>query len=105
MQSAEQTNLILRDFRKTFDEAAHENLLLKLHFYCVRGNIDWGNALAWIKDFLNNRTQSVLLNGSNPVSTTVISDVPQGSALGPMLLLAYINDPGSGKIQSQTIRR
>ena len=59
----------------------------KIHFNGIRGN-----TLNWIKDFLDNRNQSVLLNGSNSDSIPVSSGVPQGSVLGPMLFLAYIYD-------------
>ena len=85
MQAKKQTDLILLDFSKAFDKVAHEKLLLKLHFYGIRGN-----TLNWIKDFLDNRSQSVLLNGSNSDSIPVSSGVPQGSVLGPILFLAYI---------------
>ena len=61
--------------------------LHKLHFYSIRGNI-----LDWIKDFLDNRTQSVILNGGNSHNIALSSGVPQGSALEPILFLAYIND-------------
>ena len=87
MQSGKQTDLILLDFNKAFDKVAHEKLLLKLHFYDIRGN-----ALNWIKNFLDNRTQLVLLNGTNSDNIPVSPGVPKGSVLGPMLLLAYIND-------------
>ena len=87
MQSGKQTDLILLDFSKAFDKVAHEKLLLKLYFYGIRGN-----TLNWIKNFLDNRTQSVLLNGTNFDNIPVSSGVPQVSVLGPMLLLAYIND-------------
>ena len=78
-----------------------KKLLLKLHFYGIRGNI-----LNWIKDFLDNRTQSVILNGSNSHNITVSSGVPQGTVLEPILFLAYINDswnrldPESGYLQT-----
>ena len=64
-----------------------KKLLLKLHFYGIRGNI-----LNWIKDFLDNRTQLGILNGSNSHNIAVSSGVPQGSVLEPILFLAYIND-------------
>ena len=61
--------------------------LHKLLFYSIRGNI-----LNWINYYLDNRTQSVILNGSNSRDIAVSSGVPQGSVLEPILFLAYIND-------------
>ena len=85
MQFGKQTDLILFDFSKAFDKVAHEKLL-KLHFNGINGN-----TLNWLKDFLGNRTQLVLLNGSNSDSNQVSSSVPQGSVFGPILFLTYIN--------------
>ena len=82
-----QTDLILLDFSKAFDKVAHEKLLQKLHFYGI-----WGDTLKWIKGFLDNRKQSVVINGINSDSIPVSSGVSQGSVLGPILFLAYIND-------------
>ena len=68
MQMGKQTDLILLDFSKAFDKVAHEKLLLKLHQYDIRGD-----TLNWIKDFLDNRKQTVVINGINSDEVPVSS--------------------------------
>ena len=87
MQMGKQTDLILLDFSKAFDKVAHEKLISKLHFYGIRGK-----TLSWVKDFLDSRSRAVVLNGVKSDKIAVSSGVLQGSVLGPILFLAYIND-------------
>jgi len=77
-----QTDLILLDFSKAFDKVTHKKLTLKLHDYGKRGS-----ALNWVKGFLDNRHQSVSVNGSSSKPIHVSSGVPQGYVLGPLLFL------------------
>ena len=82
-----QTDVIFLDFSKAFDKVDHSCLIHKLNFYGIRGKL-----LSWLKDFLTDRYQSVIIEGNQSSTTKVTSGVPQGSVLAPLLFLCFIND-------------
>ena len=89
LDHGKQTDVLLLDFSKAFDTVPHKRLLKKLDHYEICGQL-----IKRIESWLCRRTQKVVVNGSLSSPVTVTSGVPQGTVLGPLMFLGYINDIG-----------
>ena len=83
----EETRVVCLDISKAFDRVLHPGLLVKLRALGFAGKL-----LHWLADYLRNRSMKVILNGKSSSTKFINAGVPQGSILGPLLFIIFIDD-------------
>jgi hypothetical protein len=91
--------MLILDFSKAFDTVPHQRLLYKMSHYGITSN-----TLQWVSAWLTKRQQRVCVDGESSRNNPVRSGVPQGTDLGPLCFLIYINDMGNSISRKTTLR-
>ena len=94
-----QMDMLILDFSKAFDTVPHQCLLYKMSHYGITSN-----TLQWVSAWLTKRQQRVCVDGESSRNNPVRSGVPQGTVLGPLCFLIYINDMGNSISRKTTLR-
>ena len=87
LDAKKDVRIVFCDISKAFDKVWHQGLLYKLRKIGIKGDL-----LLWFKDYLTDRKQKVVIRGQSSEWGDIMAGVPQGSSLGPLAFLIYIND-------------